>query len=58
MIEQRKILIHCGNIIFVYHDEFNKYINVEGAHSKEVFDYLFDIGVENFRITKGKEIST
>jgi len=43
----RKFCNECRNTIFVYHNEFNKYIKIEGATSEDVFDYLFDVGVEN-----------
>jgi len=41
-IERGKILMHCENTTFIYHDEFNKYIKVDGATSEEIFDYLFN----------------
>ena len=43
------------NIIFVYHNEFSKYIKVEWATLTYVFDYLFDIGAEKFLSEKGKK---
>jgi len=51
----RKILIHCRNTTFIYHDEFSKYMKVDGATSEDVFDYLFDLGVEKFLLEKGKK---
>jgi len=53
--ERGKILMHCGNTTFIYHDEFSKYIKVEGATSEDVFDYLFDLGARKFLSEKGKK---
>jgi len=47
--------MHCGNTIFIYHEEFSKYINVDGATSKDVFDYLFNLGAEKFLSKKGRK---
>ena len=46
--------MHCENTIFVYDNEFEEYMRVEGAVSKDIFDYLFDIGVEKFLSEKEK----
>jgi len=40
--------MHCGNTIFVYHDEFSKYMKVDGATLEDVFDYLFNLGTKKF----------
>jgi len=40
--------MHCGNTTFVYHEEFSKYMKVEGATSEDVFYYLVDLGAEKF----------
>ena len=40
--------MYYGNTTFVYHNDFNTYMNVEGAVSKDVFDYLFNVGVGKF----------
>jgi len=48
LIKQGKILMHCGNTTFIYHDEFSKYMKVNGATSEDVFDYLFDLKAEKF----------
>jgi len=34
--------MHCGNTTFIYHNDFSKYMKVEGATSKVIFDYLFN----------------
>ena len=47
IIEQGNILLHCGNTTFVYHNDLGKYMNIEGATSEDVFDYLFDVRAEN-----------
>ena len=39
-IDQGKVLRHCENTTFIYHDDFSKYMNIEGATSKDVFDSL------------------
>ena len=54
-IEQETILMHCGNTTFIYHNDFSKYMKVEGATSEDVFDYLFDLGAEKFLSEKGKK---
>ena len=40
---------------FIYHDDFSKYMKVEGATSEDIFDYLFNLGVGNFLSEKGKK---
>ena len=52
-IEQGKILMHCGNTTFIYHDDFSIY--VDRVMSEDVFDYLFDLGVEKFLSKKEKK---
>jgi len=47
-IEQEKILMSFEKTTFIYHDELNKYMKVEGVTSEDIFDYLFDIGVLYF----------
>ena len=47
--------MHCGNTIFVYHDEFSKYMKVDGATLEDVFDYAFDLGAGKFLSEKGKK---
>jgi len=47
--------MHCGNTTFVYHDKFNKYMKVDGATSENVFDYLFNLGAEQFLSEKEKK---
>ena len=54
-IEWGKILMHCGNTTFIHHEEFNKYMKVDGANSEDVFDYLFDLGAEKFLSKKWKK---
>ena len=55
MIEKGKTLLHCENTTFVYSNEFNDYTKVDGAESEDIFDYLFDIGVEKFSLEKEKK---
>jgi len=47
------------NVLWEYyfhlHEEFSKYIKVEGATSEDVFDYLFDLGVGKFLSEKEKK---
>jgi len=47
--------VHCGNITFIYHNDFSKYIKVERVTSKDVFGYLFDVGAGKFLLEKGKK---
>ena len=54
-IEWGKVLMHWGNTTFIYHDEFSKYMKVDGATSEDIFDYLFDLGAEKFLSEKGKK---
>jgi len=49
-------IMHCGNTTFIYHEEFSKYMKVEGATLEDVFDYLFDLGAENFYQKKERNI--
>jgi len=44
--------MHCEITTFAYPDEFNKYMMVERASSKDIFDYLFDVKVEKFSSKK------
>jgi len=55
LIEQGRIIIYYRNTSFIYHNEFSKYIKVEWASSKDVFDYVFDVGVGKFLSEKGKK---
>jgi len=54
-IERGKILVHCGNTTFIYHNDFSKYMKVDGAMSEDVFDYLFDLGARKFLSEKEKK---
>jgi len=56
LIEQGKTLIHCGNTIFIHYNDFSKYMNVEGATSKDVSDYILDIRAKKCLSEKGKNI--
>ena len=47
--------MHCENTTFIYHNDFSKYMKVDGATSEDVFDYLFDLGAEKFLSEKGKK---
>jgi len=55
-IERRKILMHCRNATFIHHEEFSKYMKVEGVMSEDIFYYLFDLGVGKFLSKKEKNI--
>jgi len=39
---------------FSYHNDFSKYMKVEGGTSEDVFDYLFDVVVRKFQSEKEK----
>ena len=54
LIEQGRTLMHWKNTTFVYHNEFSKYIKVEGVILDDVVDYLFDVGVGKSLSEKGK----
>ena len=47
--------MHCGNTTFFYHSEFSEYMKVEGVASKDVFDYLFNVGARKFLSEKEKK---
>jgi len=47
--------MYCENTTFIYHEKFSKYMKV-GAISKDIFDYPFDMGAENFLLDKKKNI--
>jgi len=51
-IEREKVLMHCGNTTFIYHEEFNKYMKVEGATAKDAFDYLVELGARKSLLEK------
>ena len=55
LIERGKVLMHCGNTSFIYHDKFSEYMKVDGAMSKDVFNYLFNLGAGKFFSNKGKK---
>ena len=40
--------MHCGNTTFIYHQEFNKYMKVEGATQKMYFIISLILKSENF----------
>jgi len=52
-IERGKVLMHCGNTTFIYHDDFSKYMKIDGAFSEDVFDYPFDLEAGKFLSKKG-----
>ena len=37
-IKREKILMHCKNTTFTYHEKFYKYMEIEGAILEDVFD--------------------
>jgi len=47
--------MHYGITTFIYHDDFSKYMKVDGATSEDVFDYIFDLGAGKFLWEKGKK---
>jgi len=47
--------MHWGNTIFIYHEEFSKYMKVKGATSEDVFDYLFNLKAEKVLSEKEKK---
>ena len=47
--------MHCGNTAFTYDNEFKEYMKVEGAVSKAIFNYQFDVGAGKFLSEKGKK---
>ena len=55
LIEQGKMLMHYGNIIFAYDNEFKECMKVEGAVSEDIFYYLFNLGARKFLSKKGKK---
>jgi len=57
LIEKGKALMHCGNTTFAYSNEFKDYIKVDGAESKNIFDYLLLLVPGNSYQNKGKNIS-
>jgi len=48
--------MHYGDTAFIYHEEFSKYMKVDGATSEDIFNYLFDIEVGKFLSEKGRNI--
>jgi len=50
--------MHCGNITFIFHNKFSKYMKVERAMSEVVFNFLFNVGSEKLLSEKEKKIST
>ena len=57
LIEQERTLIHCGNTIFFYCNDFIKYMEVEGASLERIFDYVWCRSWQTL-IRKRKEISS
>ena len=55
LIEQEVIITHCRNTSFAYHNEFSKYMKIEGVTSDDIFYYLFDVGARNFLSKKEKK---
>ena len=47
--------MRCGNTTFAYDIEFKKHMKMGRAISKDIFDYLFDVGVGKFSSKKGKK---
>jgi len=55
LIEKGKTLMHCGNTTFAYSNKFKDYMEVDGVESKNIFDYLFDVGAGKFLLEEGKK---
>jgi len=53
-IEGGKVLMHRENTTFICHSDFSKYMKSEGATSKNIYNYLFDIRGGKFLSGKGK----
>jgi len=49
--------MYCENITFAYNCEVKDYMKVDKAVSEDIFDYLFDVGVEKLLSEKQKNIS-
>ena len=47
--------MHCENTTFPYDNEFKERMKVEGLVSKDIFDYLFDVGAGKFLSEKEKK---
>jgi len=55
MIEWGKILVHFEDTTFVYHSDFSKYTEVEGATLENVSYCLFDVGAKKFSLENEKK---
>jgi len=47
--------MHWRNTTFTYNNEFSEYMKAKGGVSKDVFDYLFDVGAGKFLLEKAKK---
>ena len=47
--------MHCENTTFAYSNEFKDYMQMDGAESEDIFDYLFDVGAGNLLSENGKK---
>ena len=56
LLEQGKALMHCESTSFIYHNDFSIQMKVDEATSRDVFDYLFDVGARKSPLEKKKEI--
>jgi len=56
LIEQGKTVMHYENTTFIYHNEFSKYTEVEGATLEDIFDFRY--WSWKILIRKRKEISS
>jgi len=54
-MELGRPLIYCEKTTFVYHDDLSKYMNVKGATSEDVLNYLFDVRARKFLLEKEKK---
>jgi len=47
--------MHYENTTFTYDSEFKDYMKVDRVESRDIFNYLFDVGAEKFLSEKGKK---
>ena len=47
--------MHCENTTFAYSNGFKDYMKVDGAESKDIFNYLLDVGAEKILSENGKK---
>ena len=55
LIEQGVMLIHCRNTTFVYHNQFSKYMKVEGAALEDVLIISLVLELQKCLLEKEKK---